>query len=54
VNPDWNAEAVESAESYLEFAAFSRQGLIDQLTSEFGEQFTVEQATYAATQVGLV
>jgi hypothetical protein len=45
--------AVRSAESYLGFAGFSRQGLIDQLSSEFGEQFTLEQATYAATQVGL-
>src|SRR5690606_30037365 len=48
---DWNAEAVESAESYLEHQAFSRQGLIDQLTSEYGEQFTPEQAQHAVSQV---
>jgi len=48
---DWNAEAVESAESYLEHQAFSRQGLIDQLSSEYGDQFTPEQAEHAVTQV---
>ncbi len=36
--------ARESAESYLDFAAFSRQGLIDQL--EF-EEFSTEDAEYA-------
>ena len=53
INVDWNAEAVEAAESYLEtVGGFSRQGLIDQLTSEYGSQFTVEQATYAVDKVG--
>lgn len=50
---DWNAEAVECAKNYLEMTSFSRQGLIDQLSSEYGDKFTVEQATYAADQVGL-
>jgi len=49
---DWNAEAAESAQSYLDFTSFSRQGLYDQLTSEYGEQFTPEQAQYALTAVG--
>lgn len=49
---DWNAEAAESAKSYLEFSSFSRQGLIDQLTSEYGEQFTQEQAEYGVSQAG--
>ncbi|HCU79038.1 MAG TPA: hypothetical protein DGU37_11170, partial [Microbacterium sp.] len=49
---DWNAEAAESAQSYLDFTSFSRQGLYDQLTSEYGEQFTPEQAEYALTAVG--
>lgn len=39
--------AVRSAESYLDFSSFSRQGLIDQLSSEFGDQFAVEDATVA-------
>ena len=50
---DWSEQAVRSAESYLDMMSFSRQGLIDQLSSQYGEQFTVEQATYAADQVGL-
>lgn len=49
---DWNAEAVQSAESYLSFTSFSRQGLYDQLTSQYGEQFTPEQAEYALAAVG--
>lgn len=36
--------ARESAESYLDFSAFSRQGLIDQLEYE---EFTTEDAEYA-------
>ncbi len=39
--------AVRSAESYLEFKGFSRQGLIDQLSSEYGDQFSVADATFA-------
>jgi hypothetical protein len=50
---DWNAEAAESAKSYLEFKSFSRQGLLEQLTSEYGEQFTPEQAEYGVSQTGL-
>jgi len=49
---DWNAEAVDSAKSYLEFSSFSRNGLYDQLTSPYGGQFTPEQANYALSQVG--
>ena len=43
---DWNSEAIRSAQSYLNYSSFSRQGLIDQLSSQYGEGFTVEQATY--------
>lgn len=50
---DWNEEAVKSAQDYLDMTSFSRQGLIDQLSSEYGDKFTAEQATYAADQVGL-
>jgi hypothetical protein len=49
---DWNAEAVDSAKSYLEFSSFSKSGLFEQLTSEYGEQFTPEQANYALKAVG--
>ncbi|WP_292872680.1 Ltp family lipoprotein [Microbacterium sp.] len=50
---DWNEEAAESAKSYLELKGFSRQGLFEQLTSPYGEQFTAAQANYALDKVGL-
>ena len=53
LNVDWNAQAVRSANSYIEMSPFSCQGLIDQLSSEYGDQYTVAEATYAAGQVGL-
>ena len=45
--------AVRSAESYLDFSGFSRQGLIDQLSSEFGEQFPLDDATFAVDSLGV-
>lgn len=52
---DWNEQAVKAAKGYLDTGVgFSRQSLIDQLTSPYGNQFTVEQAQYAADQVGLM
>jgi hypothetical protein len=39
--------AIESAQSYLALAGFSRQGLIDQLTSEYGEGFKKKDAVFA-------
>jgi hypothetical protein len=53
LNPDWNAQAVESAKGYLQMGGFSRASLIDQLTSSAGEGFTSAQAVYAVNQVGL-
>lgn len=54
LNPDWNAQAVESAQGYMNSGqGFSRQGLIDQLTSPYGEQFTYAQAVYAVDKIGL-
>jgi hypothetical protein len=50
---DWNAEAAEAAQQYLDYSGFSRQGLLDQLTSEYGEQFTPEQAEYGVSTTGL-
>lgn len=51
---DWNEQAVRAAKGYLGSGmGFSRQSLIDQLTSPYGNQFTQEQAQYAADQVGL-
>lgn len=39
--------ALRSAENYLEFSAFSYQGLYDQLTSEYADQFPADAAQYA-------
>ncbi len=50
---DWNEQAVRSGQSYLEYSSFSRQGLIDQLSSAYGGKYTLAQATYAADQLGL-
>ena len=45
--------AIHSAKEYLSMQGFSRQGLIDQLSSKYGDKYTVAQATYAANHVGL-
>ena len=50
---DWNEQAVRSGQDYLDMQGFSRSGLIEQLSSEYGDKFTVDQATYAADQLGL-
>jgi hypothetical protein len=39
--------AVRSANSYFQLSGFSRQGLIDQLSSEFGDRYSVGDATVA-------
>ncbi|MCS5733785.1 Ltp family lipoprotein [Herbiconiux daphne] len=50
---DWNQEAAESAKSYLDLQGFSRDGLYEQLTSEYGEGFTPDQANFGLAAVGL-
>lgn len=51
---DWNAQAVDAAKGYIASGAgFSRQSMIQQLTSQYGNQFTPAEAEYAANQVGL-
>jgi hypothetical protein len=45
--------AVRSANQYLEMSGFSRQGLIDQLSSEYGEQFSVADATAAVDNLNV-
>lgn len=49
---DWNEQAAKAAKEYLDYQSFSRDGLIDQLSSDAGSQFTREQAEYGASQVG--
>lgn len=52
LNPDWNAQAANSAKGYMRVGGYSKQALYDQLTSSYGEGFTPDQANYALTQVG--
>ena len=51
---NWDAQAVECAKGYMNLGTgFSRQGLIQQMTSAYGNKFTEAQAEYAANAVGL-
>jgi hypothetical protein len=43
--------ALESAESYVDFGAFSRKGLIGQLSSEYGEGFPKKDAVFAVNHL---
>ncbi|MGI6722533.1 MAG: Ltp family lipoprotein [Anaerovoracaceae bacterium] len=45
---NWKEQAVKEAKSYLESQSFSYDGLVEQLESEYGSQFTHEQAVYGA------
>ena len=48
-----NEQAAKSAKNYLDNSAFSRQGLIEQLSSEYGDGFTYAQAVYGVNQTCL-
>ena len=45
--------ALASAQDYLDYSAFSRQGLIDQLTSEYGAGFELGDATWAVNELNV-
>ncbi len=45
--------ALESAQDYLDYSAFSRQGLIDQLSSPYGSGFEIADATWAVAQLNV-
>jgi hypothetical protein len=44
-------QAIQSAQSYLGMGGFSRAGLIQQLSSSYGEGFTSALATFAVNNV---
>ena len=44
---DWKANALEKAKSYAEDMSMSTTAVYDQLVSDYGEQFTAEEAQYA-------
>ena len=48
---NWKDEAVESAQNYLDTQSFSKDGLYEQLVSDYGEGFTEKQARYAVDKV---
>ncbi|WP_417434105.1 Ltp family lipoprotein [Hoeflea sp.] len=45
--------AVRSAKNYLSFQAFSRRGLIDQLSSPYGDDYDVADATAAVDSLSV-
>ena len=45
--------AVRSAESYLSFQSFSRAGLIEQLSSPYGDGYSVADATAAVNTLSV-
>ena len=47
LNADYNANALAKAKMYEEKMAMSPDAIYDQLTSEYGERFTAEEAQYA-------
>jgi hypothetical protein len=53
LNPDWDAQAVDSAQGYMKMGGFSAASLTQQLTSDSGDGFTPAQAAYAVAKVGL-
>ena len=48
---DWDEEAKEAAQNYLDTMPFSKDELIQQLESEYGDNFTHEQAVKAVEEV---
>lgn len=53
-NPDYTTaqqNAIESAQSYVDMSGFSRDGLIQQLTSKAGEGFKKPDAVFAVNHI---
>ncbi len=47
------ANAIGAAEGYINFKGFSRDGLIGQLSSEFGDQYDLDVATFAVDSLDI-
>ena len=45
---DYKKQAAQAAEDYLDYSHFSCNGLIQQLESKYGDQYTHAQAVYGA------
>lgn len=48
---DYKANALEKAKTYYETMNMSKEGVRDQLVSEYGEKFTQEEADYAVNNL---
>ncbi|MFI7210930.1 Ltp family lipoprotein, partial [Micromonospora maritima] len=48
-----NEQAAKSAQTYLKNGAFSRKGLIEQLSSDAGEGYSLEASTYAVDSLNI-
>ena len=44
-------QALKTAENYVNCMGFSKRGLFDQLTSEYADKYTLEEAQYAVDKV---
>ncbi|HEY2638945.1 MAG TPA: Ltp family lipoprotein [Streptosporangiaceae bacterium] len=54
IAPDWNQQAADAAHNYMsDGQGFSCSSLLDQLTSQYGNGFTHDQAEYGVQSVGL-
>ncbi|MEU7947394.1 Ltp family lipoprotein, partial [Micromonospora taraxaci] len=53
LNIDYNEQAAKSAQRYLRNGAFSRKGLIEQLSSDAGEGYSLEASTYAVDSLNI-
>ncbi|GCF92982.1 hypothetical protein NRIC_08730 [Enterococcus florum] len=51
--PTEHRSALKKAESYAKTMKMSKQGVYDQLTSEYGEQFSAEAAQYAIENLSI-
>lgn len=52
VKSDWKANALAKAKSYEKSMNMSNKAIREQLVSEYGEQFTAEEADYAVSHLG--
>ena len=53
VNVNWDQQAAEAAKGYMQEGGFSYSGMVQQLESPDGNDFTDSQAGYGAEAVGL-
>lgn len=52
LNIDFNEQALLESQTLIEYGTYARQSLIASLSWEYGGAFTLEEATYAADNVG--